>query len=57
MESLPYWQLRVVVAEGGGAVRFLGPHRHTVVEIPAAQIAEAARLLGYDVQPAPKGGA
>ena len=30
---------------GGCAVRFLGPHRHTVVEIPATVLLEAVALL------------
>jgi hypothetical protein len=47
-----------VIGEGGKpAVRFLGPYRHTIVEIPADEVALAAQLLGYEILPPPKGGA
>lgn len=50
--SVPQWQVRVVVGvEGGAAARFLAPHRQGLIEIPAAVVAEAARMLGYDVSP------
>jgi hypothetical protein len=52
LPSTDKWQVRVVVgAEGGAAVRFLAPHRHGLIEIPASVVAEAARQLGYEVAP------
>jgi hypothetical protein len=58
MKGEANWQFRIVIGEGGKpAVRFLGPYRHTIVEIPADEVALAAQLLGYEILPPPKGGA
>lgn len=44
--SKPIWQLRMVVGtDGEPAVRFLGPHNWTLVELPVSVVREAGVLL------------